>query len=106
MKAVKPARRPPPGHCRTVATSIIRRSSPSAARPRRRRPTGLRAPCRRMRAGARVMADDDTEPMIHEDSLPGSEAGLEPKPDWDPRYKGSGRLRDKVAIVTGADSGI
>jgi len=52
------------------------------------------------------MANDDTEPMIHEDSLPGSEAGLEPKPDWDPRYKGSGRLRDKVAIVTGADSGI
>ena len=52
------------------------------------------------------MANDDTEPMIHEDSLPGSEAGLEPKPDWDPRYPGSGRLRDKVAIVTGADSGI
>lgn len=52
------------------------------------------------------MSATDTEPMIHEDSLPGDEAKLEPKPDWEPRYPGSGRLRGKVAIVTGADSGI
>jgi len=52
------------------------------------------------------MAETDTEPMIHEDELPGSEARLEPRPDWQPRYAGSGRLKDKVAIVTGADSGI
>ncbi|HEU4956289.1 MAG TPA: SDR family NAD(P)-dependent oxidoreductase, partial [Sphingomicrobium sp.] len=52
------------------------------------------------------MSDTRTEPMIHEDALPGSEAKLEPKPDWEPRYPGSGRLKDKVAIVTGADSGI
>lgn len=45
-------------------------------------------------------------PPIHEDGLPGSEAGLDPKPDWLPRYPGSGRLSEKVAIVTGADSGI
>ena len=52
------------------------------------------------------MADTHTEPMIHEDALPGSEATLEPKPEWEPRYAGSDRLKDKVAIVTGADSGI
>jgi NAD(P)-dependent dehydrogenase (short-subunit alcohol dehydrogenase family) len=52
------------------------------------------------------MADTKTEPMIHEDALPGSEAKLEPKPEWEPRYPGSGRLKDKVAIITGADSGI
>lgn len=52
------------------------------------------------------MADTDTEPMIHEDALPGSEAKLEPKPDWQPRFAGSNRLKDKVAIITGADSGI
>ena len=46
------------------------------------------------------------EPMVHEDDLPGNEHDLEPKPAWQPRYPGSGRLRDKVAIVTGADSGI
>jgi NAD(P)-dependent dehydrogenase (short-subunit alcohol dehydrogenase family) len=44
--------------------------------------------------------------MIHEDRLPGHESELEPKPDWQPRYPGSGRLKDKVAIVTGGDSGI
>jgi NAD(P)-dependent dehydrogenase (short-subunit alcohol dehydrogenase family) len=53
-----------------------------------------------------MMADTDVEPMVHEDALPGHESELEPKPDWEPRYPGSGRLKDKVAIVTGADSGI
>src|SRR5215212_6178604 len=46
------------------------------------------------------------EPMIHEDRLPGHESELEPKPDWSPRYKSSDRLKGKVAIVTGGDSGI
>jgi NAD(P)-dependent dehydrogenase (short-subunit alcohol dehydrogenase family) len=46
------------------------------------------------------------EPMIHEDQLPGHESKLEPKPDWEPRYSGSGRLKGKVALITGADSGI
>ena len=52
------------------------------------------------------MAADTKEPPVKEGSLPGSEQNLEPKPDWEPRYPGSGRLKDKVAIVTGADSGI
>jgi NAD(P)-dependent dehydrogenase (short-subunit alcohol dehydrogenase family) len=49
---------------------------------------------------------DIIEPMVHEDDLPGHESELEPKPDWQPRYPGSGRLKGKVAIVTGGDSGI
>jgi NAD(P)-dependent dehydrogenase (short-subunit alcohol dehydrogenase family) len=49
---------------------------------------------------------DVIEPMVHEDRLPGHESRLEPKPDWQPRYPGSGRLKDKVALITGADSGI
>lgn len=52
------------------------------------------------------MATTDVEPMIHEDALPGEERKLDPKPDWEPRYAGAARLKDKVAIVTGADSGI
>ena len=54
---------------------------------------------------------DDTDVLIpkHDeakDQLPGSEEKLEPKPEWEPRYPGSGRLKDKVALITGADSGI
>lgn len=49
---------------------------------------------------------DHHEEMINEDALPGHESKLEPKPEWEPRYPGSGRLAGKVALVTGADSGI
>lgn len=37
---------------------------------------------------------------------PGAEAKLTPKPKWQPRYPGSGRLKGKVAVITGGDSGI
>ncbi len=52
------------------------------------------------------MSETAIEPMIHEDGLPGHESKLTPKPEWEPRYAGSDRLKGKVAIVTGADSGI
>jgi NAD(P)-dependent dehydrogenase (short-subunit alcohol dehydrogenase family) len=51
-------------------------------------------------------ASETIDPPIHEDALPGHESQLEPKPDWEPRYPGSGRLAGKVALITGADSGI
>jgi NAD(P)-dependent dehydrogenase (short-subunit alcohol dehydrogenase family) len=37
---------------------------------------------------------------------PGIERDMQRKPEYMPRYPGSGRLRDRVAIVTGGDSGI
>lgn len=52
------------------------------------------------------MADVIDPPTREEARLPGNEHELDPKPEWQPRYAGSGRLKDKVAIVTGADSGI
>jgi NAD(P)-dependent dehydrogenase (short-subunit alcohol dehydrogenase family) len=41
-----------------------------------------------------------------EPRMPGHESQMDDKPDWQPRYPGSGRLEGKVAIVTGGDSGI
>ncbi|RYM08335.1 glucose 1-dehydrogenase [Sphingobium cupriresistens] len=52
------------------------------------------------------MSSNSHEEMIREDGLPGHESRLDPKPEWEPRYPGSGRLDGKVALVTGADSGI
>lgn len=49
---------------------------------------------------------DTVEPMIHEDALPGDEHELDRQPQWQPRYPGSGRLKGKTALITGADSGI
>jgi NAD(P)-dependent dehydrogenase (short-subunit alcohol dehydrogenase family) len=37
---------------------------------------------------------------------PGRETKMHPKPDFEPRFPGSGRLEKKVAIITGGDSGI
>jgi NAD(P)-dependent dehydrogenase (short-subunit alcohol dehydrogenase family) len=39
--------------------------------------------------------------------MPGSEDAMEPKPDYgEDSYKGSGKLKDRKAVITGGDSGI
>jgi NAD(P)-dependent dehydrogenase (short-subunit alcohol dehydrogenase family) len=49
----------------------------------------------------------DTIPPQHQDTMPGRETPLTPQPlekgDW---YRGSGKLMDKIAVITGGDSGI
>jgi len=47
------------------------------------------------------------EPVKQQQSLPGLEGLMKPMPqDEDPNYRGSGKLLNKVAVITGADSGI
>ena len=58
-----------------------------------------------MQAGAREYPVPPF-PEQHQ-AKPGQEHRLEPEPLYDaPFYKGSGKLQDKVALITGADSGI
>ncbi|WP_078435234.1 SDR family oxidoreductase [Metabacillus halosaccharovorans] len=48
-----------------------------------------------------------TLPPQHQDVQPGHEDLMNPKPTFDDQsYTGSGKLKDKVAIITGGDSGI
>jgi NAD(P)-dependent dehydrogenase (short-subunit alcohol dehydrogenase family) len=52
------------------------------------------------------MNESETMPPQKQE-LPGSEQKMHPKPiSDDPEYKGTGQLRDKVALITGGDSGI
>ncbi len=49
-----------------------------------------------------IMAPEQSQPV-----QPGMEYLMYPKPIFDnPNYKGSGKLKDKVAIITGGDSGL
>ena len=46
-------------------------------------------------------------PPQHQDRQPGFEYVMQPLPIFDnPNYHGSGKLKDKVALITGGDSGL
>jgi NAD(P)-dependent dehydrogenase (short-subunit alcohol dehydrogenase family) len=49
----------------------------------------------------------DQVPPQHQSRTPALETEMVPRPQYDdPNYKGSGKLQDKVALITGGDSGI
>lgn len=49
----------------------------------------------------------DARPAQHQDRQPGRENEMTPEPiAEDPDYRGAEKLRDKVALITGGDSGI
>jgi NAD(P)-dependent dehydrogenase (short-subunit alcohol dehydrogenase family) len=45
-------------------------------------------------------------PPQHQAHQPGIEREMRPRPDYTPKYPGVGKLKDKVALITGGDSGI
>ena len=51
--------------------------------------------------------EQQINPPQHQDQQPGIESEMTPRPQADdPTYQGSGKLRGKVALITGGDSGI
>ena len=53
------------------------------------------------------MTDKQTPPAQHQDQQPGSEQRMEPQPIFIAEdYRAAGKLQGKVAVITGADSGI
>lgn len=47
-----------------------------------------------------------TLPPQEQAHQPGRESEMHPKPDFMPRFPGAGRLKGKVAVISGGDSGI
>ena len=47
-----------------------------------------------------------TMPAQKQEHQPGREREMRPQPDYTPKFPGVGKLKGKVAIITGADSGI
>ncbi|MFD2191397.1 SDR family oxidoreductase [Pistricoccus aurantiacus] len=47
------------------------------------------------------------QPPQHQDRQPGDEHAMQPEPEFiRDSYRGTGKLKDKVAVITGGDSGI
>jgi NAD(P)-dependent dehydrogenase (short-subunit alcohol dehydrogenase family) len=51
-------------------------------------------------------AKKQKQPPQHQDHQPGREAEMRPRPEYLPKFPGVGKLKDKVAVITGGDSGI
>jgi NAD(P)-dependent dehydrogenase (short-subunit alcohol dehydrogenase family) len=49
---------------------------------------------------------EKTKPPQEQEHQPGRESAMRPRPHYEPRSRGCGRLKDKVALITGGDSGI
>ncbi|GIO39343.1 NAD(P)-dependent oxidoreductase [Paenibacillus antibioticophila] len=47
-----------------------------------------------------------TMPPQHQDRQPGIESKMNPQPEYEGNYLAAGKLRQKVALITGGDSGI
>ena len=92
---------------RSARSKVSERCSARSTAPKSARSGGKAATRREraMQAGARPYPAPPFPQQHHQ--KPGIEARIEPKPMYDaPYYKGSEKLKDKKALITGGDSGI
>src|SRR5436189_2353792 len=83
----------------TKSSSNGSRSTPGSS-------TKPRKASRNSREVGRLQEPESPMPKQHQPK-PGIEAKLKPRPNYKaPLYKGSGKLENKVALITGGDSGI
>src|ERR1043165_9292820 len=70
--------------------------------------TRARKPPRRSAKGEVKKVEQPKSPMpAQHQRKPGVEARLKPRPRYEaPLYTGAGKLKEKVALITGGDSGI
>jgi NAD(P)-dependent dehydrogenase (short-subunit alcohol dehydrogenase family) len=52
------------------------------------------------------MCPQQQQPAQSQSHQPGREYKMQPQPDYEPKYPGVGKLKDKVALITGGVSGI
>jgi NAD(P)-dependent dehydrogenase (short-subunit alcohol dehydrogenase family) len=52
------------------------------------------------------MSEKPDIPAQSQNQMPADEHKMHPAPDYTPRHPGVGKLKDKVALITGGDSGI
>ena len=97
----KKAGRPAPGKAKAESDRKLQRE----AEQRRRKAGGNGKQEGAVQAGERKYPQPPQPKQRQE--KPGLESELEPRPEYQaPEYRGSGKLEDKVALITGGDSGI
>jgi NAD(P)-dependent dehydrogenase (short-subunit alcohol dehydrogenase family) len=52
------------------------------------------------------MAMARLQPAQKQERQPGRESEMRPRPEYEPKFPGVGKLKNKVALITGGDSGI
>jgi len=99
MKRSKSTSKPSPSRTAAAHRTIQRGIDKTDKKARKPKADGP------MQAGARPYPEPPFPKQHH--AKPGHESRLNPAPLYDaPFYRGSGKLQNKVAVITGADSGI